>query len=275
MNVFNNPLNAIVSVAVALALLIIMPIALRLIDAPGVRALAKWWIPLSVPALAAMTLPRGPLATALAAVYLLATLALAAAAPARLWRNRRIDALEIAAYTALVMPAVGATALVAERAGIELFGFGPGILRLTVPHMHFAGCIAALIAGLTSRTAASRTRTAAAAAVPVGTFVVFAGYFIGDEVELLGALILAAGMWLTAGLALGIRAAGSTRFLLSTSAATLSVTMVLALVWAAGEATGLPHPSLTWMAATHGLANAVGFALCSVLAWRRMAVTPL
>jgi hypothetical protein len=46
--------------------------------------------------------------------------------------------------------------------------------------------------------------------------------------------------------------------------------MVLALSWAFGEATGLPHPSLAWMAATHGVANALGFALCAMVGWRRI-----
>lgn len=46
--------------------------------------------------------------------------------------------------------------------------------------------------------------------------------------------------------------------------------MLLALWWALGEATGITHPTLTWMAATHGLGNALGFALCSMLAWHRL-----
>jgi hypothetical protein len=46
--------------------------------------------------------------------------------------------------------------------------------------------------------------------------------------------------------------------------------MLLALDWAAGEALGVPHLSLSWMAATHGAANALGFGLCSVLAWWRL-----
>ncbi|MFF2327384.1 MULTISPECIES: YndJ family transporter [unclassified Streptomyces] len=73
-------------------------------------------------------------------------------------------------------------------------------------------------------------------------------------------------------LAIGPRRARDriTRLLLATSCAVLVVTMVLALSWALGEATGLPHPTLAWMAATHGLGNALGFALCSVLAWRRL-----
>jgi hypothetical protein len=45
--------------------------------------------------------------------------------------------------------------------------------------------------------------------------------------------------------------------------------MLLALDWALAKVTGLPHLSLSWMAATHGVANALGFAFCSLLAWRR------
>jgi hypothetical protein len=51
-------------------------------------------------------------------------------------------------------------------------------------------------------------------------------------------------------------------------ASVLAVTMVLALWWALGEASGLVHPSLGWMAATHGIGNAFGFGLCGMLAWR-------
>jgi hypothetical protein len=279
LNVFNTPLNAIVSVAVALALLLVMPLALRLIEAPGVAVLARWWLPLSIPALVAMALPRGAVAAVLASLYLLATLALAATAVGRFVHKRQIDVLEIAAYTALITPSIAASALVAERAGVELFGFSLGILRLTVPHLHFAGCAAALIAGLTARhhDPAGRARTASAAAVcvPVGTLMVLGGYFVGDDAELAGALVLTTGMWLTAWLSWHLAATGRTRLLLRTSAATLSLTMALALTWAVGEATGLPHPSLTWMAATHGLANAIGFAVCGVLAWRRLGVSPL
>ncbi len=50
----------------------------------------------------------------------------------------------------------------------------------------------------------------------------------------------------------------------------LVATMLLALDWAAGHVFPVPHLSVSWMVATHGLLNAVGFALCALLAWRGM-----
>jgi YndJ-like protein len=273
LNVFNSPLNAIVSLVVALALLVVMPLALRLIEAPGLPRVARLWPVLGIPALVSMALPRGTTAAVLAGVYLAATLILVGCAAARFWQRRSLRPLEIAALTALATPSVAAGALVAERAGCELFGFSLGILRLTVPHLHFAGCVAALVAGLTAR-ATGRTwlSSLAALCVPVGTLLVLGGYFLSDYAELAGAIVLTAGMWLTAWLTWRLSAA---RVFMRVGAATLVVTMALALTWALGEATGLPHPTLTWMAATHGLANAVGFALCSVLAWRGITESPL
>ncbi|MGW1494221.1 YndJ family protein, partial [Streptomyces sp. NPDC002402] len=191
--------------------------------------------------------------------------------------TRSLAPAEVAQLTALVTPSVAGLALVAERAGYELFGFGLTVLALTVPHFHFAGFTAALVAGLVCRTTAGAAGRFAALSVPLGTLLVLAGYFLDDWAELLGALVLTAGMWTVALLTWrDVRAGGRDRFtrtLLAVSAAVLVATMLLALSWALGEATGLPHPNLTWMAATHGLGNALGFALCSVLAWRRLKET--
>lgn len=227
-----------------------------------------------MPGAVALWLPRSPAAAALACCYALGTVLLALHAPRRAARGRDLDPAGIALLTALVTPAVAAVALVAERSGHELFGFDLGILALTVPHFHFAGFAAALIAGLVCRVSDGPAGRFAALSVPLGTLLVLVGYFVGDRAELAGALVLTAGMW-TVGLLtwrLG-RADGrdrTTRLLLLASAAVLVATMLLALSWALGEATGLPHPTLTWMAATHGLGNALGFALCSLLAWRRI-----
>ncbi|MEU8617415.1 YndJ family protein [Streptomyces sp. NPDC048623] len=271
-------MSVLVGLIVMLGMLVVVPLGLRLLDGPQpvtLRLLRRAWPLLALPGAVSLWLPRSPLAVLLAAVYALATLALALHAPVRLALTRSLAPAEIAALTALTTPAVAGLALVAERAGHELLGFELGILALTVPHFHFAGFAAALVAGLVCRTAPGPATRFAALSVPLGTLLVLLGYFVDDWAELAGALVLTAGMWAVA-LATWreLRADAPdpvTRALLTTSAAVLVATMLLALSWALGEATGLPHPSLTWMAATHGLGNALGFALCALLAWRRLA----
>ncbi|MEU6501766.1 YndJ family protein [Streptomyces californicus] len=267
-------MSVLVNVIVMLGMLVVVPAGLRLTELRELDRIRRLWPLFAVPGATALWLPRGGPATALACCYALGTVLLALYAPRRAARGRDLGPAGIALLTALVTPAVAATALVAERSSHELFGFDLGILALTVPHFHFAGFAAALIAGLVCRVSDGPAGRFAALSVPLGTLLVLAGYFIGDWAELVGAAVLTAGMW-TVGLLtwrLG-RATGrdrTTRYLLLASAAVLVATMLLALSWAVGEATGLPHPSLTWMAATHGLGNALGFALCSLLAWRRL-----
>lgn len=267
-------MSVLVSLIVMLGMLVVVPAGLRLIDAAGLAPIRRTWPLFAVPGAVSLWLPRSTTATVLAAVYALGTLVLAAQAPRRAARTRSLAPAEIAVLTALVTPSIAGVALVAERSGHELFGFSLPILALTVPHFHFAGFAAALVAGLVCRTTAGPAGRFAALSVPLGTLLVLAGYFLDDWAELLGALVLTAGMWTVALLTWRDVRTGSrdrfTRGLLAVSAAVLVATMLLALSWALGEATGLPHPTLTWMAATHGLGNALGFALCSVLAWRRL-----
>ncbi|MFE2874402.1 YndJ family protein [Streptomyces roseus] len=280
-------MTVLVHLIVTLGMLYVIPAGLRLIDPAGLRGTARAWPLLAVPGALCLWLPRGAIATALAALYAAATLALAARAPARLLRTRRSPAAgsgppapaEIAVLTALLSPSVAGTALVAERAGYRLFGFDLDILALTVPHFHFAGFTAALVAGLVCRAGATAPGGTAlsrwaAYSVPAGTLLVLLGYFVDDWAELAGAVVLTGGMWAVALLTWREIRPGArdrtTGALLATSAAVLVATMLLALWWALGEATGLVHPTLTWMAATHGLGNALGFALCSLLAWRRL-----
>ncbi|MEU6890615.1 YndJ family protein [Streptomyces sp. NPDC046557] len=293
-------MTVLVNLIVTLGMLYVVPTGLRLIDPAWFRRTARLWPLLAAPGAVCLWLPRGAPATVLAALYAATTLALAAGGAARLGvplvrtpprtGNRLPAPAEAAVLTALVSPAVAGSALVAERAGYRLFGFDLDVLELTVPHFHFAGFAAALVAGLVCRAAeAGRPSEAAPGAapgpgaplarwaaysVPTGTLLVLFGYFIGDWAELVGAVVLTTGMWAVAlttwrAIRPGARDR-TTRTLLATSAGVLVATMLLALWWATGEATGITHPTLTWMAATHGLGNALGFALCSLLAWRRL-----
>lgn len=295
-------MTALVNLIVTLGMLYVVPAGLRLIDPVRFGRTARLWPLFAAPGAVCLWLPRGATATAFAALYAAATLALAvravvpvvralalalpAAIPTRRDRTggppgRAPGPAEVAVLTALVAPSVAGTALVAERAGHRLFGFELDILALTVPHFHFAGFAAALVAGLVCRaSAAGALARWAAYSVPAGTALVLLGYFIDDWAELVGAVTLTGGMWAVAlltwrdvhpGAAARDRITGA---LLASSAAVLVVTMLLALWWALGEATGIVHPTLTWMAATHGLGNALGFGLCSLLAWRRLTTGP-
>ncbi|MFJ7497065.1 YndJ family protein [Streptomyces sp. NPDC097727] len=273
-------MSVLVGLIVMLGMVVVVPMGLRLAGAPELERMRRLWPLFAVPGAVALWLPRGGPATILAACYALGAVLLALHAPPRLLRNlaaSRTSAVaptEIALLTALITPSIAAIALVAERSGHTLFGFGLDILALTVPHFHFAGFAAALVSGLVCRVADSPAGRFAALSVPLGTLLVLIGYFIGDRAELAGAVVLTAGMWTVALLTWrsirGRQRDQITRLLLATSSAVLVVTMALALSWALGEATGLPHPTATWMAATHGLGNALGFALCSMLAWRRL-----
>src|SRR5690349_23434626 len=138
----------LVNLLVAVGMLVVVPAGLRLIDDPAVVFARRCWPAGAVAGAATLWLPRGTVATGLATIYAIAAAVLCAYAVSRPIRPRREWPAEAAVLTALISPAVAASALVAERAGYHLFGFKLGILALTVAHFHFAGFAAALIAGL-------------------------------------------------------------------------------------------------------------------------------
>ena len=265
-------MRVLVNLLVAVGMLVVVPAGLRLIRDPAVAFARRCWPFGAVAGAVSLWLPRGTVATSLATVYAIAAAVLCAYALSRPVRPRREWPTEAAVLTALISPAIAASALIAERAGYHLFGFELGILMLTVAHFHFAGFAAALIAGLQSRLTPGRAADAAALTVPAGTLLVLLGYFTAEAVELAGALVLTAGMWTVGWLTWRYARTAPDRLtalLLGCSAVVLVASMALAVSWALGEATGLPHPSLAWMAATHGVANALGFAVCAMVGRHR------
>ncbi|GAB2674775.1 YndJ family protein [Thalassiella azotivora] len=268
-------MTPLVAVLCAVGMVVVVPLGLRLLDPPPQARWLRAWPVLGLVGAASTLLPRGDAAALLAGAYLTATVRLALVAAARLLRTRSLAPVEVAALTALVTPSIAGLSLVAERGGWDLLGFNGTEHALTVAHFHFAGFAAALVSGLVARSTTSPLGPVGALAVPVGTFVVLVGYFIGEPVELAGTVVLTAGMWVVGLLVWrDVRPEardGVTRVLLGTGAVTLAATMVLALSWAAGHVwDAVPHLSLTWMAATHGVANALGFAVCTLLGWRRL-----
>ncbi|WP_435736615.1 YndJ family transporter [Cellulosimicrobium sp. PMB13] len=299
----------VVTALVVVGMVVVLPLGLRLLGAPTVPAPRSVAWPLAgLAGAVSLALPRGPAAVVLAsafaaatAVLLVAAVRVAVAAVRRPARSRRWAGLgaDCATAVALATPAVGASALVAERAGWGLLGFSGTYLALTVPHMLYAGFGAALVAGTVAHLAPDDAGAVVGAwGVPVGTLLVLVGYFVGDAAELVGALVLTAALWATAFATVrslaavpapaaspaGTAAPGpapdptgrsgwggphrAPRALVGGGAVVVALSMLLAVWWAAGEALDLPHPSLDVMAATHGVANALGFVLCSLLGLR-------
>ncbi|MDC7122652.1 YndJ family transporter [Cellulomonas fimi] len=275
------PAEAAVHVLVGLGATVVLPLGLRLLGPlvvarPGSLA----WPLAGLAAAVSVWLPVGPVASALSLPFavasaVLAVLGVRVAVQPSATPHARVQRGAVA--TALVTPAIGAAALVAERAGWGLLGFGGTYLTLTVPHMLFAGFGACLVAGLVAGVAPGRPADVAAVAVPVGVLLVLAGYFVSDAAELLGAVVLTAALWCAAAAVLRAPAAVTdaegaaggdarrARVLLRTGAVVVVVAMLPALWWAAGESLGLPHPGLDVMVATHGVANALGFVVCTLV----------
>jgi hypothetical protein len=255
-------LTVLVHAVVSLGMLIVVPLGLTLL--PTRTTSTRWWFAFAVPGAVALWLQRGAVSIVLASVYFAGTLVLIALAARHFFQHRTVSTRQVALYTALATPSIAALALVAERSSYELFGFNLTVLSLTVAHFHFAGFAAALMAYLAAD-------GLAAVSVPLGTAIVLLGFFLGDPVELVGAVVLTAGMWLV-GWNLwkrSQRADRTTAILLTVSGSVLALTMLLAVSWALGHVVDTPYLPLEWMVATHGVANAIGFALCGVLAMRR------
>ena len=237
---------------VAVLLLTVVPLGTRLLR--GAPPLAWWY---ATGALAASSLTTdGPL---LALPF--ATLTSFTAVRVALRREPWVR--WVAASTAAGSLAVAGGALVVDRTGVELWGFDHARWRLTVLHFCVAGFACALLAGLTH--VATGRGTAVVLLLPVGTATVATGHFLGDDVELAGAVVLTTALLLLAAVVVR-RLAGPPQLVL-VSALTPVATMLLALSWAVGEAFDLPHLSLGATAATHGVANALGVGLCGVLGW--------
>ncbi|GLY02836.1 YndJ family transporter [Actinoplanes sp. NBRC 101535] len=246
---------------VAVCVVLFVPLGLGVLGRG--RTLARAWLLVAVPAVIALALPRGVVAGALSVPYLAACCLV----PVVLRRDR------LTAFAAACLP-VAAIGLVAERAGVELLGFPAGVLGLTAAHFHVAGFGAMLLLSLNRAAgrAPGHAREGKAAGTanvlgPIGVAVVGVGFLIGrtplgeqagDLVELLGAGLLSAALWL----AIATRTGRAARLLLGLSV----LTMGLALLYALGQLITIPHLNLTWMVLTHGVLNAAAVLTALVVA---------
>jgi hypothetical protein len=271
-----------------LAALAITPLALPL-AAPPEQAryarLAHRAATIAQPLAAALVItafyqPAGLAAALLAATWLLPTGLAALAGLLRLLARRSARADELCIDAGLIYLPVGAVWLLFNRLSIGPLGFGDTIVLLTAVHFHYAGFAAPILAGLLGRRVASVQPAAwplfrlIAAGVIAGIALVATGITLARYtplVEVAAALVFAASLLGLAALTLSIgwRAIISrpARMLLAISAASLIVTMLFAGGYALGSFLGIPIVGIPRMVQVHGWLNAIGFALCGLLAW--------
>ncbi len=271
-----------------LAALVLVPLALRLLDARqppgGPRTRLRWAAAAQLPAAlllgGAQLLPPGWRAAALALPWLAVTALLAAAGLERLLdaqrRRSRRPLAELCLDAGLLYILVGGLWAVADRLGLQPLGFEPVIVLLTAIHFHYAGFALPLLVGFALREVDGPLARLAGIGVIAGVPLVAAGITASQ----LGANpwleCTAAQLTAAAGLAtswLHLRLAGrrhhplAARALWTLAAITLAAGMLLAALYGARAYLPVAWLDIPWMRALHGTANGLGFGLAGLAGW--------
>jgi hypothetical protein len=224
-----------------------------------------------------MLLPTGWQAAALVTPWLLLAALAGLSGLQLLVAERSLRPSVFVPAAAMGYLAVGAGWLVVSRAGLRLGGFSPAIVELTAVHFHFAGFAATLMAArtlsaLTGRHRAGQIAAAGAYLMVGGTSIVaIAIAFALQPPALVGAALLASGVILVAAvtvISVVPRAPRIARLLLTTSAISVFLPMILAVLYTARPVLGTPALSLQDMAATHGVLNSLAFSVLGLVGWR-------
>lgn len=261
-----------------LAPLVVVPLGFRLRD-PGsglLRAACFLQPPAAALAVTSFWIARGAPAAALACGWaIFAGLAGLSAVPELVRRGWRLDE-ETCGAAGFLYLTVGAAWLVLSRLGTAPLGFGEPIVFLTAIHFHFAGFSASVLAWVVLR----KVRRVAplhraleivvVGGVVAGPVLVAAGFLTSDTIRLGATLLLAACLCLLAVLMWISRPQVENRLsrsLLLISSASIVASMLLAAVYAWGEVTEQTLLGIPRMVRLHGTLNALGFAVCGLLAW--------
>ncbi len=212
--------------------------------------------------------PPGPRAGVLASVWLAFALALLASLP---WSRVR-NPSRIAAHVFLV---VGAVWLVLWRLGVSPRQLNSERVFLAATHFHFSGFLLHVLITATGRRLRDalpglfRLQRAIAILAIAGIGLLLVGNLLALPSLKLAGVVGMVGS--TLGLAFTSTAVArassslSERWLLCGSAASISVGMLLALIYGMGEFTGRNWIGLHRMVPLHGLVNALGFGLLGLL----------
>lgn len=228
---------------------------------------------------ASFFLKEGLQAGALVTLWFIVAAALALDGLERLIRTRLQSFVQFCFAFGEGYAVVGALWLMASRLGMQPAGFHEPIVLLTAVHFHYAGLMAATLAGLaaSSMRAPSSLRIALSCAV-VGPGLLGLAFLVGPKMKLAAVGLIAIGEFgiAFANFRIGLTAAGGIggRLLLAGSVCVI-FGMALAGIWAVGEYPLHAFVNLVQMARYHGVLNSVGFGLCSLSGWTLLRRKPL
>lgn len=223
----------------------------------------------------------GKVAGALVGVWLIVGVVLALDGLERLIKTRLHSFPEFCFAFGEGYAFVGTLWLLASRLGLQPVGFYEPIVLLTAIHFHYAGFMAAILAGLVASDSGAISsflalRTALSCAV-LGPGLLGLAFLAGPKMKLAAVALMVIG---ECGIALGTFCIGLAdargiggRMLLVASGCVI-VGIMLAGIWALGEYPLHAFVNLEQMARYHGVINSFGFGLCSLVGWTLLGRKP-
>ena len=219
----------------------------------------------AVAAIASVAIPRGELSAAVAAIYLVPALVVAAASILRATTIRSPS--DLAAVAAGISLGIGALFFVLHRQDVAVSGFPELTVQLAAVHLHFIGFGLMLMAGRLARRSPQLGR-AAVHLLLAGSVLMPIGPSIHPLIAVVGAMAVVAGLLsLTAGTFPMLGDAdvppGARRLLFVSIAFSLFVGGTAGLY-----AIGASSLDLGTMARLHGTFAAIGVVFSGLLGWR-------
>ena len=266
----------LVAVLLLFGQLVVVPLGLQLIPASGHRMAdalmrgARFLLRIGgAAAIVSLAIPRGELSAAVAALYLLPALLVGVASILRAPAVRRPP--DLATVAAGIFLAIGALFFVLYRQDVAIEAFPELTVQVTAVHLHFVGFGLLLVAGsLADRSA--RMGRSAVRLLMLGSVATPLGHFIHPVLEVAGAIGVTAGLLAVTGGTFPVLAdrgvpAAARRLLFVSIVFSLFIGAV-AVVYAAGEASGMPSVDIGSMVRLHGTFAAIGVVFCGLLGWR-------
>jgi hypothetical protein len=268
-----------------LAPLLIVPLGLNLVDIPAgaklqayLYGLVKMLQPVgALSAVGSFLWPRGVAAGTLVAPWLVVTLLIALLGLIRFLTRRPFHLGETGLDAGLGYLGIGGGWFLLARLGLNPLGFGHTIVFLTAVHFHYAGFAAPILAGVAGRLlderfkAQQRWHQTSVLGIVAGTPLVAAGITFSPLLEVIGAILVATSLAVLAYLmkvvVLSLIDYRPAQLLLSISGLSVILGLGLIYLYASGEFIGYTFITIPQMVQLHGVANALGFALCGLLGW--------